>query len=231
MVEDGPISPPLEEAIGDYLHRLPLRTIKSEENVGLAKALNLGVQHATQPWILRFDSDDICNSNRIEIQKKIIRDNDFDFFGGQITEFDDRNECSLGIRKVPLVKEDIVIMLYKRNPFNHVTMCIRRDILIRNPYPDIPGFEDYALWATLISKDYQFGNISSILVQVRAGSSMLMRRSGMVYIKREIKLRKHMLSLSFYKSHEIIWFGFIRCLAFTLPLRIKSLLYLKYLRG
>ena len=161
----------------------------------------------------------------------MIKANIYDFFGGQIVEFDELNSHILGIRRVPLCSSDIIFMLPKRNPFNHVTMCIRRKLLQENPYPNIPGFEDYALWATLISKGYKFGNIDKILVKVRAGSNMLGRRSGLNYIKLEMKLRRHIISLRFYKTNRIIWYGILRCLSFLLPLRVKSIIYRKYLRN
>lgn len=231
IVEDGPISSNLSKTIDVFRNQLPIDSVRSEKNIGLAQALNLGIKYATEPWIIRFDSDDICNDDRIRIQKNIILENQYDFFGGQIVEFDELNGRLLGVRGVPLNSSEILRMLPQRNPFNHVTMCIRRELLLRYPYPDIPGFEDYALWATLVSNNYSFTNLDRVLVKVRAGPSMLKRRSGITYILREIKLRQHILTLSFFSVKHVIWYGFLRCASFCLPLQIKSFIYKRYLRN
>ena len=230
VVEDGPLTLDLSDTLDSFRDRLPIRRIVSQENVGLAQALNLGLRYATQPWIVRFDSDDICFDDRIEIQKRVIQDGKYDFFGGQILEFDEVSGNVSGRRNVPLCEDEISSMLYKRNPFNHVTMCINRKLLMENCYPNIPGFEDYALWATLISKGYRYGNTDDVLVKVRAGGNMLSRRSGWGYVKREVKLRRYFISLSSFDTCKVVFFGFLRCVSFLFPVWVKSFYYKKYLR-
>ena len=48
------------------------RVFSLEENVGLGKALNYGVQCCKYDLIARMDTDDIAVPNRFELQKKSL---------------------------------------------------------------------------------------------------------------------------------------------------------------
>lgn len=70
LIKDGPISPALDAVIEEYKSKIGIRTIALPENRGLAQALNAGLAEARCPWIMRFDSDDICLPDRVAKQKK-----------------------------------------------------------------------------------------------------------------------------------------------------------------
>lgn len=230
LVLDGSIPANLMSVVHQFEPVLPLRIIPISINVGLANALNVGVQHVKTEWVVRFDSDDISVKDRLKIQRAIAQSNQVDFFGGQIEEFDCNTRDSLGKRKVPLDREDILKQLPKRNPFNHVTMCIKTEILKSQPYPNIPGFEDYALWTVLISKGYRYMNLPEVLVFVRAGELMIQRRKGLNYLMRELKLRKLILNQRVADPVKVIWYGLARCVAFCSPVFLKIFLYKHFLR-
>lgn len=230
LVQDGPLPDALHQVISQFINKLPIKTVVLLANVGLPGALNRGVQEASQPWIMRFDSDDLCVSDRLARQKAHAFTGEFDFFGAQIVEFDAQSKCATGQRRVPIFAKDIIARCYQRSPFNHVTMCIRRDILLKHPYPEIIGLEDYALWVHLISQGYRFGNTDEVVVWVRAGVSMLKRRSGLIYLLQEIRFRKYMLAHTGFNSLKVIFYGVIRCAAFLLPMHLKVIAYRKILR-
>lgn len=230
LVLDGPIPPSLMSVVHQFEPVLPLRIIPIVINGGLANALNVGVQHVKTEWVVRFDSDDICVKERLKIQRAVAQSGQADFFGGQIEEFDCDSRHSLGQRSVPLNSKDILKQLPKRNPFNHVTMCIRTEILKSQPYPNIPGFEDYALWSVLISKGYLYMNLPKVLVFVRAGDLMIQRRKGLNYIMRELKLRRLILDQRVADPVKVIWYGLARFVAFCSPAFLKVFLYRHFLR-
>jgi glycosyltransferase involved in cell wall biosynthesis len=230
LVLDGPIPLNLMSVVHQFERMLPLRTIPIALNAGLANALNVGMQHVKTNWVVRFDSDDICVMDRLNIQRVIAKSDQADFFGGQIEEFDCDSRHSLGQRKVPLDDKDILRQLPKRNPFNHVTMCIKTKILKSHPYPNIPGFEDYALWTVLISKGYRYMNLPNVLVLVRAGQLMIQRRKGLNYLMRELKLRRLILDQRVADPVKVIWYGLARCVIFCLPVFLKTFLYKHFLR-
>ena len=230
LVLDGPIPPNLMSVVHQFERVLPLRTIPIALNAGLANALNVGIHHVKTDWVVRFDSDDICVKERFKIQRAIAQSDQADFFGGQIDEFDCNIRHRLGQRKVPLDSKDILKQLPRRNPFNHVTMCIRTEILKSQPYPNIPGFEDYALWTVLISKGYRYMNLPEVLVSVRAGEFMIQRRKGLNYLLRELKLRRLILDQRVADPVKVIWYGLARCVAFCLPVLLKTFLYKYFLR-
>ena len=44
------------------------------EGIGLVSALNLGVSESINPWIARFDVDDVFDPSRLSIQRLLIAD-------------------------------------------------------------------------------------------------------------------------------------------------------------
>lgn len=230
MVVDGPISNEIENILKKYLSLLPLEIHVLEKNSGLPEALNFGIQFITQPWVIRFDSDDVCRANRLEICQQFIARNNVDFFGAQIFEFDSGSNRNIGVRRVPRDAAGIRSMLYWRNPFNHVTICIKKEILVSCNFPAIPGFEDYALWVSLISRKLVFCNINDVLVDVRAGSSMMQRRSGLRYVFGEWKFRKFFFRCKGFNKAKIILFGLTRGVIFLLPEKLKTVIYHLFLR-
>ena len=237
LVRNGNISSSKIQSIKDSKRYLNLKEIILEQNIGLSKALNIAIQRASSDWLVRFDSDDLCLSNRFEfIQKKILKyGTQYDVLGTFINEFIDEKKDRSMIRKVPLEFEKIKSRLFQMNPMNHVTVFYKRSITFDDEdesfYPYIDGFEDYALWVKLISKGYKFRNFSDITVLVRVGNNMLKRRGGFTYILKEIKLRIYMLKYAKgFQILDIFLFMFLRISAFLMPIFIKKLIY-KLLRS
>src|SRR5690625_1244507 len=68
--KDGPLTEELEEIIEQYA---PLRAelftiVPIEENIGLGKALDVGLKHCRNELVARMDTDDISLPNRCEKQ-------------------------------------------------------------------------------------------------------------------------------------------------------------------
>ena len=53
-------------------------------NMGISAALNKGLQEAQGEYILRFDSDDRCDCDRISKQLSFLKDNDLDLVGTSV---------------------------------------------------------------------------------------------------------------------------------------------------
>lgn len=130
LIKDGPVGAKLESVIAAHQKTLGFRILSLPENLGLAKALNLGLREATQPWIMRFDSDDICVPTRIEVQSKKIEKGNVDLFGSQIAEFDIDPKSLHRSRIVPLSHDEILAYSLSRNPFNHMTVCYARQMAL-----------------------------------------------------------------------------------------------------
>lgn len=230
IVINGPISNNKMKKIDELIKILNIKKIQLSKNIGLAKALNIGLKKINSEWVVRFDSDDICLSNRLDNIKNIIKNNSkYDVIGTYIEEFGKNNKITF-IRKVPLSYENIKKNLLFSNPINHVSVFFKRKLFTysndENFYPLIDGFEDYALWVKLLSYGKKFKNIPLVTVLVRADESMLIRRGGIKYILNEIRFRLFVFKyIPLNKYFLNLIYGLLRIIVFASPIFLKNHLY------
>ncbi|WP_272678025.1 glycosyltransferase [Providencia sp. PROV019] len=194
IIKDGPLTPELDRIIDDWysIETFDIKVISLPKNMGLGNALNIGIPYCKYDWIFRMDTDDYCAPDRFKKQLEFIHKNpNVVLVGSSTEEFDICMLNSLGIRKVPCEHNEIRQYIKKRNPFNHMTVAFRKDVIESvGGYQHHLYMEDYNLWIRVIAAGHQVGNIDEVLVNVRGGDSMVKRRKGLVYIKSELQLAK-----------------------------------------
>lgn len=227
IVLDGPISKELEDVLIKWNHLLPIKSIPLNQNIGLGRALNRGLDYCSNDWIFRMDTDDICVPNRFEEQIKYIEKHpDIVLLGGQIKEFTNNTHDANLIRAVPTNAPDIYSYAIKRNPFNHMTVAYRKSIIKQlGGYKHHLFMEDYNLWLRVIANHKNIHNLPDVLVIVRAGDAMLSRRKGSKYIKSEWQLFKLKNSLGYHSFINGLTLFFARSIPRLLPKRILSKIY------
>jgi hypothetical protein len=183
----------------------------------------------TTKYTFRADGDDFNMPNRFAMQLKTLEDG-FDLVGGYIQETDKQGNLQK-IRKVPLGSEDIRAFAKFRNPFNHMSVAFRTDIVKKiGGYPELYLKEDYGLWALLIGINVKLINLPLILVRATAGEDLFKRRSGIGYIKSEWSLRKHLHYCGVSSWIESMLYFFIRITLLSVPPSVKGLIYSNFLR-
>lgn len=189
VIEDGPLPSALRDVLLAWEQRLPLRRVALPSNVGLGSALALGLPLCRHELVCRMDSDDLCAPDRFEMQYAYMRAHpETVICGGNLLEIDPASETVLGRRAVPESDADIRKTLLFRNPFNHVTVCLRKSsALDAGNYRHRPAMEDYDLWLRMLRSGRGY-NLQRDLVKARTGSSMIARRSGMQYVRAEFRL-------------------------------------------
>ena len=70
LVIDGPIDEKNLLEIKKWNEILPIKTLKLNNNMGLAYALNYGMKFCNYDWVFRMDIDDVCAKDRFLKQKK-----------------------------------------------------------------------------------------------------------------------------------------------------------------
>lgn len=65
LVKDGPLTAELENVLSSYDTNL-LKVIPLPDNLGLSKALNIGLKHCSYEFVARMDTDDICYPYRLK---------------------------------------------------------------------------------------------------------------------------------------------------------------------
>ena len=147
---------------------LRIKLIKNEENLGLTKSLNKGLDLAKGKYIARMDADDISLPKRLEIQVKFMDNNPsigitgswVKIFGEQIKSF---------VKKFPANSNEIMTLLLFNNALSHPSVIMRKTFLDRNnlKYDETLIYsQDYELW-TRAFKHFRISNIKKVLLLYR----------------------------------------------------------------
>ena len=194
LVLDGAIGAELTQGVQKWQQIIgkPLKVIPLSQNFGLGKALNKGLEHCSNEWIFRMDTDDICKPDRFEKQIQFIQSNpNVVVVGGQILEFDQTPNDLAVIKTVPTTHEDIKKFAQKRCPFNHMTVAYKKSVITElGGYQHHLFMEDYNLWLRVIGAGYKVANLPDVILYARVGNGMHARRKGYEYIKSEKQLLK-----------------------------------------
>ncbi|WP_435952992.1 glycosyltransferase [Dryocola sp. BD626] len=231
LVEDGVLTDDLYNVIEKYVRDYNLKVVKLAKNVGLGVALNEGLNACSNDLIARMDTDDACRNDRFEKQLAYMEMNpDTVLLGTGIEEYDETMSYSLGQRLVPCSKDAIRNHSIKRNPFNHMTVMFRKNVIMSlGGYQHHLYMEDYNLWLRVIASGGLVANLPDILVNVRAGNNMMKRRRGYDYIKSEFKLMCLKLKLKMDSVAHAMFIFTVRTVTRLLPASVLLKVY-GYLR-
>ncbi|QDH79802.1 glycosyltransferase [Echinicola soli] len=122
--------------------------VRNEQNVGLIRSLNKGIDLAKGKYIARMDQDDISVSSRFERQVAFLESHsDVAICGmqGQILQTGEQY-------KVPTQDGEIRGLLFFGSPFIHPVVMIRTETLVNNDLRydfKYNHAEDFGLWVNL----------------------------------------------------------------------------------
>ncbi len=232
IVEDGPLGEPLKEAIAEYGSILPIVSLRLPVHVGLGAALRAGVFACRGEFVARMDSDDVCVPERFKRQKDFLDNHpEVDVVGSAIAEFVDECSAPRSIRLLPAGGRALQRFARKRTPMNHMTVIFRKaSVVAAGNYESCQGFEDYHLWARMLTLGYRLHNMNDILVYARCGNEMQGRRGGLAYLRREIAFQSFLRKMGLLNAAgaclNILLRGPIR----LAPNPVRSLCYNLFLR-
>lgn len=180
LIVDGPVGDDLREVIHAWEGKLggTLCLVRNEENLGLTKSLNKGLQHVTSDLIARADSDDISLPLRFEHQHDYLEQHpDIDILGGSIQEFNEKNEC-LNIRHYPLTHQQACKYILKASPLAHPSVMMRKKIFDEGiRYNEkYRTSQDVALWFDAMRAGYRIANLDEVILLFRHSSDVYKRR-------------------------------------------------------
>ena len=233
LVIDGPVPEGTEKLLKEYEKDKLFNVIRFEQNKGLGIALQTGCENAKYPIIARMDSDDIAYPTRFEKQINYLKENpSCDAVGTFGVEFIDNPENTFTNKIMPVTDEEIKKYLKKRNPFNHMTMTMKKDMVMKSGnYQDWYFAEDYYMWLRMYLNGANFYNIPEVLASVRINEDTFARRHGMKYFKSIKGLFK------FMRKNKIIgFFSYIKNVLIRfaghvlVPRKMKKKMYAKFLR-
>ncbi len=137
----------------------------SQENRGIAEALNNGIRNSKGQYIARMDADDISLQERLITQLSFLEKHpNIDVLGCDFLIIDKHGKTT---QKVTTAKtpQDIAITLCTQIPFTHSTVMMRRQIFERFAYENTPC-EDYWLFAQCFHQG-NFANSNQTLFKYR----------------------------------------------------------------
>ena len=235
VVFDGPLTEELYSVLDNFAADKKEKVFYYPQavNRGLGEALRIGSEKCTGDYIFRMDSDDVSASDRFEKQIAYVEAHpEIDVLGTDIAEFQNEiTEKNMRVRVCPANHDDIVKMGKKRNPMNHVTVCMKKTALEKcGGYKTLLLLEDYYLWLNMIVTDCKLANINESLVFVRVGNGFDSKRGSKKRIEGWQVLQEFMLEHRMITRIEAglnmlyIW-GFVNS-----PTKLKKILYEKILR-
>lgn len=229
LVIDGPIPDAIEDVIADFGARCPLKVARLPQQGGLAAALNAGLVEVQTEWVVRADADDFNLANRFAVLANAMSDG-CDLIGSFVREMDPATGKAV-VRSVPLSHREIVSFALRRNPFNHMSVAFRTQV-VRDVggYPSLHLREDYGLWIHLLAGGAIAKNIPLVLVEAAAGSEMYRRRGGWRYSLHELHLQR--LLVEKLEKAKIVAFieGAARAVIFLSPSFVRAFVYRTFLR-
>ncbi|MCI9359967.1 MAG: glycosyltransferase [Hungatella sp.] len=183
-----------------------IKLIRNEQNVGLARSLNLGIHIASGDYIARMDADDISEKNRFEREIQFIKEGEYDLVSAYKINIDE-NGNEIGV-DLPIDRNPNKVLRYS-NIIVHPLVLVKTEVLKRlNGYRLLINSEDLDLWLRMIDSGYRLGILKEYLLRyrVRFNSASVERQLEQYYINKYIiklmKERKENGKDSFSIEHQ-----------------------------
>lgn len=229
LVADGLLSTELYQTINDFIAKFPccnIRLHQIDKNVGLGNALNIGLGLCNYDLVARMDADDISLPHRFERQLQFLSANpSIGVCGAYVEEVQPDSLKVLNIRKVPLEHDSILCFAKKRSPVSHPSVMFRKSKVLKfGGYPPFRKSQDYALWSLLLVNNVKFGNIPEVLLRMRTGEDLQLRR-GISHFKYEFSVLKFQYQIGFLNFKEFVSNSFLRFILRALPSFLRAKIY------
>jgi glycosyltransferase involved in cell wall biosynthesis len=146
-----------------FLNIIPLKN-----NVGLASALNMGLEMASSKYIMRLDPDDVIDSTKIGIQFEYLEEHpSVDVLGTNAYYFTKDKNIRINTTNFP-EKHDSIYQRFYNGQFGvlHGTIMAKASVIKAYPYFNARPVE-YVSFSNMIKDGYQFHNLSQVLYGVR----------------------------------------------------------------
>lgn len=147
----------------------PRISIVKQSNKGIAIALNTGLQLARTPYIARFDADDICYNDRLEIQYRFMTKNPGHIIAGSAVDYTDMDGNYIFTYLPPASTNEAIQKLnYANCPFIHSSVIYKKEIIVAcgGYNMNAHNFEDHFLWRKAMEKG-KVCNLPQPLMKVR----------------------------------------------------------------
>ena len=186
LVLDGPINSQLQEIVYSWIDKLNIVLVPLKDNVGLSKALNIGLQHCQYELVARMDTDDLCNPDRFSSQINFLNQNQaIDIVGSYCVDISESGS-KIKDRKVPITHEAILRNIWAC-PVIHPSVVFRKSKIVEiGSYNEDAPYrqDDYELWIRAAFKGLNFANIPETLIKYRVPNNAHKKNTAKVGFNR-----------------------------------------------
>jgi glycosyltransferase involved in cell wall biosynthesis len=200
LVKDGELTLELDNIISIWRNKLGtiLKVIVLENNVGLAKALNTGLDYCTCDYIARMDTDDISMPERFKKQINILSNSNIDMCGTNAILINNDGNV-VGNKKI--LNKVTFYSLLKRCEIIHPSTMFKSDFFTKfGRYNDsFKKSQDYELWLRASKQGAKIINLNESLIKFRISDDLIIRRKDGQKYNLIIK-KKYINGLKYYIS-------------------------------
>lgn len=227
LVQDGPVPVALAAQIDAVVAASPVPVVHvvSPTNVGLARALTLGLARCSHEIVARIDADDVSLPHRFATQLPLIEAG-LDLVGAGMQEFEDAEDVVVGTRLPRTGQAAIEAYARFHDPFSHPTVVYRRSAVeAAGGYEPLGRMEDYWLFARMLAGGARVDNVAEPLVRYRVGEGAYARRGGAEQWRTEVELQRAMLGIGFTTRAQYVRNVVVRGAYRFVPERARKIAY------
>ena len=212
--------------------------IKNEQNLGLVRSLNIGLQYCSGEYIARMDADDISHKDRIEKQVQYLKKYDLDLVGSHSYLLS--NGCISEMKTVHTNRACNIVLKYCPCMVHPSWLGKRKVFDINQGYREFEACEDYEFAIRAVLNGFKIGNTEEILFTHRynensiSNTKIVRQKCLAYYISRDFRKNKYPFAKNGnyyiededYKKFEEYYSRMLKKSGVTLNFRIKRQLYL-----
>lgn len=169
IVNDNPYRVANKKILKDYSAKdSRIVAVSNEENIGLTKSLNIGLDLAKGEFIARMDADDISKPERLEKQVSLMEKNRFvGICGTAIELFGTKNDI------IFYPEDNNSVFLFLDSCFAHPTVMMRRSVASLRYDENCRCAQDYELWCRAFALGVRFCNLQIPLLYYRCSDQQI----------------------------------------------------------
>lgn len=234
IVEDGPLTEELLGILKEYKGKYGdlFNIVVSEKNLGLGKALNLGLEHCKNELVARMDTDDIAKPERCEKQLgAFAKDAKLDLVGSAVDEFFDTTDVINSRRVVPTTHEEIYNFAKRRSAFNHPTVMYKKSRVLKfNGYGDLRRNQDVDLFGRMLFGGCKAYNFEESLLLFRSNNDLSKRRKSWENTWSYIATIKKFWEMGYSGFSDFAVVAIAQTGMFLMPVCVQNWVYKNFLR-
>jgi len=232
VVADGPLTPELDRLLDSYSKQENFHVCRIASNVGLGRALAVGVENCATELIARLDADDYAVETRCATQLEYLnRHPEVAAVGTNVVEFIDTLDRVVSEVKLPTTHDEILPYAKRRNPMRHPALMYRKSAVVAaGNYRDFRYGQDYDLVVRLLMSGARLSNLNENLTYMRVGEDFYRRRGGWKYLKAILKLKREFVRYRFYSYSDFVVAALGHAVIILIPTSARECIYRRVLR-